>query len=207
MQIFPGAVLENSAGRRCAVGPVIRCEGNWYTFVPAYVFEGEKKVFQAGTGLLVGEIVADHRPGDDNARVDVTEIVRLVRFFAYAPVQVEKSLRVRQADPMDFLGQKVLKRDGMATTAGRVVSVDGPFSLATPDGGVKTYDGAVSVKSEHEEVVIAQKGDGGASIISPLANALVGVLIGVAGGECYCVPGNALIARYFPGFDNLDMVA
>jgi hypothetical protein len=207
MQIFPGAVLENSAGRRCAVGPVIRCEDNWYTFAPAYVFEGEKKVFQAGTGLLVGEIAANHRPGADNARVDVTEIVRLVRFFSYAPVQVAKSLRVRPADPLEFLGEMVLKRESMSTTSGRIVSVDGPFSLATLDGGVKTYDGAFSIKSEHEEVVMAQKGDGGASIISPLANALVGVLIGVAGGEYYCVPGDALITRYFPGFDNLDMVA
>jgi hypothetical protein len=207
MQIFPGSVFANAAGRQCTVGPLVRCEDNWYTFAPAHTFEGEKKVFQAGTGLLVGEIVSDQRSGGEDTRVDITEAVRLVRLFSYAQVQVEKSRRVRCVDPLDFLGEKVLKRDGIATISGSVASVDGPFATADQDGGVKTYYGAFSVKPEYNDVIMAKNGDGGSSIVSPGCDALVGVLIGVAGEECYCVPGDMLIARYFPDFENLEMVA
>jgi hypothetical protein len=207
MQIFPGSVLANADGRQCTVGPLIRCEDNWYTFVPAYVFEGDRKVFQAGTGLLVGEIVVNQRVGADSARVDITEAVRLVRLFSYAPVHVEKSLRARQADPLDFVGEMVMKRECMATISGRIVSVDGPFSMATSDGGVKTFYGSFAIKPEDEDVVMAKKGDGGASIVSTSAGALLGVLIGIAGDECHCVPGDRLIARYFEDFENLEMVA
>jgi hypothetical protein len=206
MKIFPGAVFANAAGRHCTVGPLIRCEENWHTFVPAHTFQGEKKVFQAGTGLLVGEIASDRRTGVDETRVDITEAVRLVRLFSYAPVDVAKSRRVSAADPLDFLGETVLKRDGMATVSGTVVSVCGPFGMRASDGGVKMYDDAFAIKALHEDVM-AKNGDGGASIISPKNGALVGVLIGVARYEWYCVPGDALIARYFPGFENLDMVA
>lgn len=209
MQIFPGAVFANAAGRQCAVGPMIRCEENWYTFVPAHTFEGEKKVFQAGTGLLVGEIVTNQHSQANDALQDITNAVRLVRLFSYAPVQVNKNMHVRPADPFDLLGETVLRRDGMATVSGKLTSVDGPFAMAASDGGVKTYYGAFSIKPEHEEL-LAKEGSGGASIIALRSNAsdaLVGVLVGIAGGECYCVPGDKLIARYFPGFENLDMVA
>ncbi|MCV9963865.1 hypothetical protein OIU34_18475 [Pararhizobium sp. BT-229] len=207
MAVSPGSIVVNAAGRQSTVGPLILCEGNWYTFVPAHTFQGERKVREAGTGLLIGEIVSRRLPKASDTRRDITDALRLVRLFSYAPVQVAHHPRVRCADPLDFLGEQVLKRDGIATISSRLESVDGPFAMAATDGEVTTYLGAFGIEPEYEDVVLAKDGDGGASIISPGGGELVGVLIGIADDTYYCVPGDMLMARYFPGFENLEVVA
>lgn len=206
MPIIPGSVVVNAAGRPSTIGPLILCEGNWHTFVPAHTFAGERKVTEAGTGLLIGEIVSGPLPDTGDNWRDITDALRLVRLFSYAPVQVAHQPRVRCADPLDFLGEQVRKRDGIATISSRLESVDGPFAMSTPDGEITKYLGAFGIEPEYEGVALAKDGDGGTSVLSPGGD-LVGVLFGKAGGKYYCAPGDALMARYFRDFENLEMVA
>jgi hypothetical protein len=205
MPITPGSLVESPKGRKSTVGPLILSEGSWYTFVPGYCFVGETKVMEAGTGLLVGEIVSKPLSAAADDRCDITEAMRLVRLFSYVPVWEGNHRGIRCVDPLDFLGEEVRKRDGISTITGHMVSLDGPFALETSDG-VKTYFGAFGIEPEHDDIVFAKTGDAGASILSPDGD-FIGVLFGIADTTYYCVPGDALIARYFPGLDRLEVVA
>ncbi|MBY3150889.1 hypothetical protein HFO56_00405 [Rhizobium laguerreae] len=206
MVIIPGSTVMNVAGKRSKLGPLILSEGVWYGFVPAHSFKDDKRVVQSGSDLLVGEVVPQSVLRTGDRFPPITESLRLMRFYSYAPVKVGKDVRVRCVDPLDVFPDGILlKNDAMAKTACKIVSLDGPFAMNTSDG-VKTYSGAFGIKADGIGVVLATEGDGGASIVTRRGD-LVGVLIGVAADTFFCVPGNELMARFFPSFDNLEMVA
>lgn len=206
MNIFPGAVLKNSVGRPSRVGPMIRSEGRWFGFVPGHMVLKDGAILQAGTDLHVADVVAQPFADDTAPVAPISEYLRLVKFRSYAPISTTLGRGSKCADPIDFLGDGLVlvKNDAMATTAAVVTSVDGPFSIMTSEGP-RTYLGAFGLKARDSGVIIGKEGDGGSAVRTP-AGQLVGVLIGTADDEYYCAPARQLFARYFPDYDELDIV-
>lgn len=207
MILQPGSAVSNSRGGISMLGPMVYSEGAWYAFVPRHKFDGDNEVRQAGTGLLIGEVVSTLREVEDRVddRKDLAAAMRLVRLYSYAPMSVGRHGRVECVDAVDLLGETVLKRGGMASVPCEIVSADGPFYMAAP-GGRRDYFGAFGLQAQDPQQVLAKDGDAGASIVTRDGK-LVGVLVGEADGTCYCASGSALMARFFPGFELPEMIA
>lgn len=206
MAIFPGTTVVNSAGKPSKLGPLVLVNGTWYGFVPNHNFKGEAGVKEAGTGLLIGNIIRKPARERHDGYTDIADAFSVVKCLSYAPIEVSKRLRVTCVDPIEVYDQPLMKGETMGHTAAKLVSVDGPFLVKFGDE-IQYFMGAFGVDAADEGVVLAQVGDAGSSILANHGDRLVGVLLGVADNTYYCAPAVDLIARHFPGFDTLEMVA
>jgi hypothetical protein len=204
--IFPGTSVENSAGRTSKVGPLILLEGVWYGLVPNHNFKGEATVREAGTGLVIGNIIRKSARERHDGYTDISDAFSVVKFLSVAPIQVSKRQRVACVDPIDVIGQRLLKGEATGHTAAKLNSIDGPFWMQSGDE-IQHFMGAFGVDAADDGVILAQLGDAGSSILSDSGNQLVGILLGAADGIYYGAPAVDLLARHFPGFDAYEMVA
>ncbi|TLX16045.1 hypothetical protein [Rhizobium sp. MHM7A] len=206
MAIFPGASLANSEGKLSKVGPLVLIEGSWYGFVPNHTFEGEANVLEAGTGLLVGNIIRQPPGKLRHGYMEIEDAFSVVKFLSYAPIEVSKRPRLETVDPIKVFNRRLFKTEAMGHTAAMLVSIDGPFLLKSGHE-IQHYMGAFEISDHDEGAPVAQVGDGGSSIVAADGGQLVGVLLGKAGKTFYCAPAVELLARHFPGFETLEIVA
>jgi hypothetical protein len=186
---------------------MVYLEGNWYGFISTHMTLKDGKIFEAGTDLLVAEVVSNSFVQTDAVVLPISEALRMVKFLSYAPISKPGRPIAKWRDPVDCLSDPyvLVKNDAMATTSAKVISVDGSFRINSSDGP-KTYMGAFGIKANHNEVIIGKDGDGGSSIMT-VRGELLGVLIGAVDEDFYCAPAKALFDRYFPGFDHLNVVS
>lgn len=206
MAIFPGSSIANSEGHLSKVGPLFHIENSWYGFVPDHKFKGETNVLEAGTGLIVGNIIRQPARKRHDGYMDIVDAFSVVKFSSYAPIQVVKRRRVTCVDPIEIFRERLLKGEAMGCKAAKLASIDGPFWMKSGEE-VHHFMGAIGIDAADDGVILAGDGDAGASILADGGDRLVGVLLGIADTTYYCAPAVALIARHFPGFDALEMVA
>jgi hypothetical protein len=203
--IVPGSQIENSQGRKSKIGPLFFIEGAWYGFVPNHNFKGESDVFEAGTGLLVGNIIRRPARVRHDGYVDIVDAFSVVKFLSYAPIKVGNHRRMACADLVDAMGQLQVMKDPMYRKAAKLISIDGPFLMKSGEE-IHHFIGAMEIAAADDGVVLAEQGDSGSAVIVN-NDWIVGVLLGVAGSSYYCAPAADLVSRHFPDFKKLEMVA
>jgi hypothetical protein len=138
--------------------------------------------------------------------MEIEDAFSVVKFLSYAPIRVSNRPRLEAVDPINAFNRRLLKTEAMGVTAGMLVSIDGPFLLKSGHE-IQHYMGAFEISDQDEGLPFAQSGDGGSSILAAEGRQWVGVLLGKAGKTFYCAPAVQLLARHFPGFATLEVVA
>ncbi|PDS57285.1 hypothetical protein CO663_18380 [Rhizobium anhuiense] len=194
MTTCAGIAVEDEKGHMTTLGPILANHGKLYSVVASHAVQRGATLKAVGTDAAVGKVQDGVLQSSKIPERDISYGLRTVELHADTLVD-DSVVLSKLVDPLDFLGERVLKRGASGDTEGVVTAVDAPFHMKDDKTkSILKYSGAFEITSTGTEP-FAKRGDAGSVICAPNGD-VIGILIGKAGERFYAAPATGLYTKF-----------